>query len=218
MKYKQDTKGTINQGFSRNANPLYKGGGLLGHTGIDSTKGFGSKVKTDNAGYVYKVINEGDFPSNWAAVYLLVPNGDEVMEVVLGHLSKIYVKEGQTIPEDYVVGLEGNRGDVYQGGTRITADMQRAGDTRGSHLHEQYRPTVKKKRAVSSKHYLTKKNGNRYRDKDKNYYEIVEVDNGFKGCIDPTRFYYKDTFDDKVRNIMNNLLYIQGHLNKMSSK
>lgn len=163
------------------------------HNGVDWTTGkYGGQIRTDNAGYVYKVIRAGETPSNWAGVYILVPTGNGTyMEICYGHCSEILVKVGDFVKEDQIVALEGNKGEVYYGNTRITKAMQDAGDTRGHHVHEMWRPVRRVKTRKKDKFYLeiagkhpTQKAGEYYRDDQGYNYEVVH-ENGARGGIDP---------------------------------
>lgn len=176
-------KGPIHQGFLDNATPLYKSAGLAGHTGIDWGHGYGSPVTCDNDCYVYKVIHEGDTLSNWQAVYTLV---EDKMEVCFGHLSRVDVKEGQHLKAGQQVGLEGNKGDIYDGATRITVAMQKAGDHRGAHVHESWRPVTQVWiiRDVRGVHYLRNANDTAFQN-GSSMYEITYDSSQTKGCIDP---------------------------------
>lgn len=207
MKFKYKEKGYISQYFGQNANPSYKKAGKLGHTGIDSHKGYGSKVRLDNTGHVYKIYRAGDLSSNWAGIYLITPYKDHYMEVCIGHLSEVFHLEGQVVPEGALIGKEGNKGLVYQGGIKITPEMQRAGDRRGSHRHENYRPVKKVREKKKDKHYLRDSKGNHYKDGAGYFYEILHNDNGYKGCVDPMFFKHEDTLMDKIRIYMNLLTW-----------
>lgn len=158
------------------------------HPGVDYSNGWGSPVYSDNFGIVYKVIKPNMSPSGWCGVYYLCPS-DEYgwVEVCQGHLSHVAVKVGQVVREGTIVGLEGNKGEVYSNGERITKAMQEAGDKRGHHVHEQYRPVRQVRKVKSGKHYLNDASGARYRDADGYYYEII-FDNETKGCINPYTF------------------------------
>ena len=202
MKFKILNKGLITQGFNENANGAYAAMGMTGHPGIDWTQGWGSRIQADNGGYCYKVFLPQERPDNWSAVYILVPDGDDFIEWNLGHLSRIFIREGMDILEGQYVGKEGNFGLVYSGGTQITPEMQDAGDHRGSHVHEQYRPVRRVTKALATKHYLENKDGSLYKDKDGFYYE-VKNENGTQGCVSPMDYVYKDTVADKVRCISN---------------
>jgi hypothetical protein len=113
--------------------------------------------------------------------------------VIQGHFNKILVKEGENIPEAAVIGLEGNKGFVFSGGQRITTEMQKAGDKRGTHTHTSYRPVQRVRTIKSGQHYLNTAKGTRYKDKDGYYYQIVYRDNNIKGHVDP--YWYQDEDD-----------------------
>ena len=219
MKFKAKRKGTITQGIAQNANPLYKSQGLKGHTGVDWTRGYGSLVASDNAGYVYKRWDEGDLKSNWAAVYVICPtdNPDEFIEVTIGHLSKITVDAGTWIAEDQPVGEEGNKGNVYSGGKEITPAMQRAGDRRGSHVHESYRPTTRVSKKRRGQYYLLNGAGKAFQDTEGMYYEIINRNNGLNGCIDPMVYYHEDTKVEKLKSAIGLLKLVLRLIKKRNS-
>jgi murein DD-endopeptidase MepM/ murein hydrolase activator NlpD len=165
------------------------------HTGVDYSNGYGSPVISVGYGWVYKIITPEQSPSGWCGVYYLCPDDKYGwVEVCQGHLSRVDVKVGDVVREGQQIGLEGNRGEVYSGGMLITKEMQMNGDKRGSHVHEQYRPVRRVKKAIRGKHYLngvsshgyTNSQG-RYRDKQGMYYEI-QIDNDTRGCVDPFEF------------------------------
>lgn len=130
----------IGQGFGGNATATYKEGGLLGHTGIDHSCGFGSEIKSCfDTEYVYKVLtkeNPANDGSGFTGVFTIVDNGIETFEFLYGHCNPS-VKVGQILTKGTVLGTEANNGEVYQGGVRITLAMQKAGDQRGTHRHDQ---------------------------------------------------------------------------------
>lgn len=207
MKFKTANKGFIAQKFGGNAD-LYASLGVAGHTGVDYVKGYGSMHQCDNGGYVYKVWKPKERADRWVAVYQLVPYGNDYMEVIMGHFSKVFVEEGETIDEGTFVGAEGNSGLVYGGGVQITPAMQDAGDKRGAHVHEAYRPVRRVKERKAGKHYLTKRDGSRYADKEGYIYEIINTDK-MNGYIDPMKFAYSDSIADKLRSIANALLKLR---------
>ena len=216
MKFKVARKGKITQYFGGNANPLYRNAGLNGHTGIDWTLGYGKGVTTDNGGYVYKTYTP-ERPSagdGFTGVYLLVPmGGEQYMEVCLGHLSKVFVEVGETIPEDYVVGQEGNNGDVYQGGVYYPDGAPNKG-TKGSHVHENWRPVRRVKKLSGGKHYLNSHLGGMYQDTDGYYYEVVNT-NEYRGCIDPLPYSVYETTAEKIKNAYGVVHYLKSKLTKL---
>jgi murein DD-endopeptidase MepM/ murein hydrolase activator NlpD len=165
------------------------------HTGLDWFNGYGTPVIAENYGIVYKINTPDQSESGWCGVYTLVPDDKYGwIEETFGHLSRVDVKLGDVIREGQQVGLEGNKGEVYYNGTRITKAMQQKGDKRGSHVHYQTRPVTRVKKPRAGKHYLNgvSKHGytdslGRYRDKQGMYYEIT-LNNETKGCVDPHEF------------------------------
>ena len=183
MIFNLKNKGRINQRFLDNATDLYASEGLIGHTGVDHSKGYGTPVVTDNACYVYKITRGESNSANWQAVYTIV---EDSMEVCFGHLSRIDVKEGQALKAGDQVGLEGNRGDVFSGGIRITPEMQRAGDQRGAHVHESWRPVVMVRAVHEMRgvHYLRLSNGHAF-SKAHHLFEISYDNPQTNGTVDP---------------------------------
>ena len=197
----------ITQLFLENANPAYTTMGLGGHPGIDYTNGYGSQVKFDNSGYVYKVYKPSDLRSTgFVGVYQLVPVlGDTFVEVCYGHMSKVFVGTGY-FPEGYVLGLEGNLGEIiYSGGERITIDQQLSGDKRGSHVHIQYRPVIKSAVATKDHDYLTDGSGKLYNDGS--YYQVIHR-NSVAGCVDPLRYEHTNTFSENLAMVSENVSFL----------
>ena len=203
MKWKRDKKGLVTQGIAQNGNLSYKDRGLIGHTGVDWTNGYGHPTTVDNTGYVYKVYKPQERKDNWTGIYQLVPHGHHFIEVCMGHFSAVWVDEGETVKEGQYVGAEGNFGTVFSGGLQITPEKQDNGDKRGSHVHESYRPVRRVSRTKRGEHYLRNSKGKTYRDADNKVYEIIYKDNGLNGCIDPTAFLHRSSFKEKVRAIGN---------------
>lgn len=165
------------------------------HTGVDYHNGYGSPVLSENYGWIYKINMPDQSSSGWCGVYYICPDDKYGwIEVCQGHLSRVDVKIGEVVRAGQVIGLEGNKGEVYSSGIRITKEMQQAGDKRGSHVHEQYRPVRRVAKTTPGKHYLNgvSKHGytdaqGRYRDKQGMYYEI-QFDNDTRGCVNPYEF------------------------------
>jgi murein DD-endopeptidase MepM/ murein hydrolase activator NlpD len=154
------------------------------HSGVDYSYGYGMPVRSDNYGIVYKIERPENSPSGWCGVYILCPDDKEGwVEVCFGHLSVVMVNVGDVVREDQIIGLEGNKGEVYYGGERITKAMQEAGDERGSHVHEQYRPVKRVRSTNKDKHYLNV-GGKRYIDAQGYYYQ-VKYTNDTMGCVNP---------------------------------
>lgn len=181
------------QPFGANANPLYAGDGLKGHTAEDwaFTHGADVLVPADDA-YCYAVRNKDNVdPMKYRAAYFLVPgwNGySDWSEVSLGHADKILVTPGKTYKRGAKAITAGNTGDVYAGRRYVTKAEKLKGSIAGTHLHgPQVRPVKRMKNRKSSETYLTDANG--YFRKDGYYFEVVNYKNGYNGCIDPAQFY-----------------------------
>lgn len=176
---------TEGQGFGKNFNPSYHDGGLIGHTAIDESCGYGTEIHSYVAGDVYSIYSvEHPASDGYTAIFTIVNTPLETFEWSVGHVSRIDVKPGDTIKVGQVIGAEGNHGVVYSGNILITPAMQAAGDHRGAHRHVQKRPVMKVKK--TSGHMLQNSQGT-YRDIDGNYYQIYAYDNGFNGCVDWTQ-------------------------------
>lgn len=176
----------VSQGFGGNANEAYKKGGLSGHPGVDSSCGYGTPVYSRVSGLVVGTYTP-DKPAldGYTGVYILCKTRLETFEWCTGHLSRVDVKVGDFVKKGQQLGLEGNKGLVYYGGIKITLAMQKAGDKRGSHRHEQKRPVRIVKKRSNSKRYLMYQ-GSYLRSPDGGYYEYA-IDNNFAGCVNFAR-------------------------------
>lgn len=180
------------QGFGGNANPTYASEGQKGHTGVDSTCGYGSKVYSLKNGTVYKILNK-EHPardgSGYYGVFMICREPDgRYFEWQIGHLSKIYCKIGDKVNAWDFIGEEGNRGIVYSGGVQITKAMQDAGDKRGSHRHYN-KKYLARLPEVTNRPYLTmftpiSQPPALYRDPEGFYYATEGVNNGYGGSVD----------------------------------
>jgi hypothetical protein len=182
------------QPFGMNYNDSYKNSGLKGHTGRDHFCGYGTNITAYFGNeYVYKVLTK-DNPANdgsgFTGVFTLVEQDGECFEFLYGHCNPT-VSVGQILARGEVLGTEANNGEVYSGGVRITLEMQKAGDTRGSHRHDQKRPLNKVTGYDNAFRYLTDKYGLLL--KDGYMYQIKDYDNGFNGCVDWSLGQPKDT-------------------------
>ena len=177
----------VAQGFGGNATSVYRSQGLFGHPGHDVHCGYGSPIKPLCAGRVYSM-HHPDTPASdgYTAVYMICETDAEVFELAVGHVSEILCKIGDTVTPETIIAEEGNKGIVYQAGIRITLDMQKAGDKRGSHRHWQKRPVRKVRTTKPGNQYLQTSKGI-YRDDDGYYYEVCQWWNGYNGCTDFTK-------------------------------
>lgn len=177
---------SINQGFG--ANPAVYAP-LAGHTGIDEGKGFGTPIHTPVDMHVYKVLtvqNPSNDGTGFTGVFGIVDNGTEIYELLIGHCNPTVIA-GQDVKAGDVVGTEANHGLVFQGGVQITLAMQAAGDKRGSHRHFQKRPVFKSKTIQQPALSAYNDEAGTYLDSQNNYYPIWDYNNGFNGCIDPSK-------------------------------
>ena len=176
--------GTITQRFADNATPTYVAGGLKGHTGVDIDAGYGSLIHSYwTQEYVYKVLDV-DHPANdgsgFTGVFTLVEQDGEVFEFLYGHCNPL-VKVGSILTKGSVLGTQANNGECYQNGVRITLAMQKAGDHRGTHRHDQARVLRKDASLQPNTQYLTDMSG--YLNHDGFYYAIPLFQNGYNGCV-----------------------------------
>ena len=178
----------IFQGFGGNITNTYKASGLLGHTAIDNSCGYGSQIHAYWGNeYVYKVLtveNPSNDGTGFTGVFTIVDDERGCFEFLYGHCNPS-VKVGQILALGEVLGTEANNGEVYAGGMRISLAMQKSGDKRGSHRHDQKRPVDKVKDWNSTDHFLSQGSASYF--KDGFYYKIVNYKNGYNGCVDWTK-------------------------------
>lgn len=174
---------TISQNFGDNANPLYKGEGLEGHSGRDICCGYGTPIQPFVPIYVYKIL-DAKHPSwdgtGFTGVFGIDREGNEWL---YGHCDPT-AEIGKWYSETDIIGTEANHGEIYSGSTRITLAMQAAGDHRGSHRHVQYRPCDLVMNTTTT--MLSTFNSGPYRDAQGYYYQYRYPNNGYAGCTDWT--------------------------------
>ncbi|MEP2085080.1 MAG: hypothetical protein ABJP87_04335 [Bauldia litoralis] len=182
-------KSFLTQGFGANANPLYSGQGLKGHTAEDwgVTWGALGLCVADNS-YCYAVMNrDNPDPSKYRAVFTIVETATGTYEISYGHCSAIMAEVGKTYMASDPLYRVGNTGDVYSGSHKVTKAERLAGSKDGSHLHgPQVRVLEKVKRRTGRQLIY---DGNGVLKRDGYYYEVVDYDNGYNGCIDPAPLY-----------------------------
>ncbi len=186
--YIEDFAGWITQNFGANADPLYNGQGLKGHTGTDEVLGFGTPIQAYFPMKVYKVLTR-ERPAydgtGFTGVFGIVDTPMQTFEILYGHCDPT-VKEGDVINVGDVIGTEANHGQIFSGGQQITLAMQQAGDQRGSHRHIQKRPVRKVLKTAYAGLYLDYgPNREAYFD-GTNYFEYINWFNGYNGCVDVT--------------------------------
>jgi hypothetical protein len=185
----------ISQRFGENANISYSRDGLAGHTAYDWSIAYGTPIPncTANA-YCYSVMNkDSKDPSRYRAAFFLVETDTGIYEVSYGHMSTILAEPGTTYQVGETIGLVGNTGIVFTGSHEVTKEERLAGSHAGFHLHgPQLRPVKKSKTTKSNKVYLYDENG-RYTDKDGMFYEVLDYNNGYNGCVNPFRPFSTET-------------------------
>lgn len=180
----------VSQGFGGNPATYVP---LKGHTGLDENCGYGSEIQFPfSTGYVYKVLtpeNPAKDGSGFTGIFIIVDDGIECFEWLVGHCNPT-VEVGQHLVKGQVLGTEANHGLVFQNGVQITLAMQKAGDIRGAHRHNQKRPVEKSLRTDGkclTSYASDSSQGGAYRDDDGYYYNFAYPLNGFNGCIDSTK-------------------------------
>jgi murein DD-endopeptidase MepM/ murein hydrolase activator NlpD len=182
-------EGKLTQPFAANANPSYKGAGLKGHSGEDYTIGFKKDIRATVTGEVYSLLNiVNPDPDKYRAVFQIIDEPDFSYEVSYGHIVKAYVYVGQIVKAGELIATEGNYGTSYSNGILVTADQKATG--KGTHLHFQVRKCIRVKKKSSKKQYLKDLNG--FLKRNEFFYEVVDYDNGYNGCVDPAQFYSKE--------------------------
>jgi murein DD-endopeptidase MepM/ murein hydrolase activator NlpD len=185
-------KSTITQRFGENANPLYAGAGLKGHTAYDWGVPYGTAIPncTPNA-YCYSRMNEGDTNyMDYKAVFFIVETETGIYEVSYGHLSGFVAEVGKTYQVGDTIGYVGNSGPVYVGQHEVTEAEKEAGSHAGAHLHgPQIRLLAKMQYTSGIGSYpdvISDANGpirwNGY------YLGVPNYSNGYNGCISLAQF------------------------------
>lgn len=189
------SKCTRSQGFGLNLVNFYAQAGQTGHTGVDDSCGYGSKIYALKEAIVYKILDD-QHPANdgsgyWGIFMIAKEPDGRLTEWQIGHCSKIYVKPGDIVKPWDIIGEEGNKGRVAQDGVEITKAMQDAGDRRGSHRHYNKKYLVKlteEARDVHRGQILTVFSKNWppefYRDEEGYTYGVVDYYNGYNGGVD----------------------------------
>lgn len=175
----------VTQEFGAKANGSYEAAGLKGHSAIDYGVPWGMPIfNTVDDAYVFSTLNlENPNPEKYRAVFTLFEPGDGfVYEVSYGHCSAIFAKPGTTIKAGTVIANVGNTGPVFSGGVQVTKEAKLAGSRTGAHLHYQVRKLEKVKKKTGRQLIY---DGNGVLKLNGFYYEVVDYDNGFHGCIDP---------------------------------
>jgi hypothetical protein len=184
------TQCTITQGVGENATATYKNSGLIGHTAIDSSCGYGSAINSYwDKEYVYKVLtkeNPANDGSGFTGIFTIVEQNGICFEFLYGHCNPEPNLLGKTITKGTMIGTEANNGEVYTNGMRITLEMQKAGDKRGTHRHDQARLLRKDVLNNPTDKYLSALGGG-FLYLNGFFYAIPDYHNGLNGCFDWTK-------------------------------
>lgn len=184
------TQCPITQGLADNATATYKNSGLIGHTGIDSSCGYGTPINSYwDKEYVYKVLtreNPANDGSGFTGIFTIVEQDGKVFEFLYGHCDPNPGLLGKTITKNTFIGREANNGEVYSGGVRVTLEMQQAGSHLGSHRHDQARELRKDTSIQANTRYLSSLGGGHFFFNDC-FYAIPNYNNGLNGCFDWTK-------------------------------
>lgn len=193
----------ITQGFSQNLNTYYKEGGLAGHSGIDLVAVGDDTILNaiDNA-YCYAVRNK-DNPNLmvYRAVYTITEIDGLYFEISYGHCDQIFAEVGKTYNTGDKIAIQGNTGDVAVGGVKVTLEQKQGGSQVGEHLHWQFRLVKPVTTKDKKKEYLHDDTG--VFKKDGYIYEIVDYQNGFNGCVDPSPFVEWKSASSLLKNLFN---------------
>lgn len=176
--------------------------------GVDHDCGFGSPIHSYwDSEYVYKVLTKEN-PSNdgtgFTGVFTIVEQNGVVFEFLYGHCNPSPDLLGKTITKGTVIGTQANNGEVYSGGVRITLDMQKAGDTRGTHRHDQARMLRKDTKVDGITKYLSTLGGG-YLYLNGYFYAIPNYNNGYNGCFDWTKPFGQPTHVSNFLKALNEL-------------
>lgn len=158
--------GSVTQWYNENPD-LYARFGFKAHTGIDIVAPHGEPIMAVESG---EVINVKDDPKGFGKHVRIASKTDTkrtYREWGYAHLSAIHVKVGQQVKAGEVIGLMGNTGFVVSGATPFWKHNPYA----GTHLHLQCRMIVEKKGGWS------------YPGSDMKI-DVIDYDNGYKGCFD----------------------------------
>lgn len=185
------SKSTIVQRFGENANPLYAGQGLKGHTSYDWSVPYGSPIPNCVAdSYCYSLMHKDDpVLMDYRAVFFIVETDDgKAYEISYGHLSKITAEVGKTYQPGDIIGFTGNTGPVFQGQHEVTEAEKDHGSTAGTHLHgPQVRVLQKTKYTGQFKDYVMDETGKPFM-RNGYFYGIPDYDNGYNGCVSMAQY------------------------------
>lgn len=192
-------KTLITQRFGDNANISYSRDGLKGHTAYDWGADWGAAIyNCTKDAYCYSLMHKDNpDPSLYRAVFMIVETEAGTYEISYGHCSEILAEVGKTYQVGDTIARVGNTGDVFVGEHEVTKAERLAGSHAGAHLHgPQIRPVRKVPAMNRARHYLSNENGPVYRDGF--YYEVINFENGYNGCVSLRDFSTEQVADQYV--------------------
>lgn len=163
------------------------------HTGIDWKYGFKKPCYALHDGITYKVVGKND-PNlqTYRNIYQLCDTDFGTVEIAYVHCWDMWIAEEDFVMAGTPIYTEGNTGVyVYQNGVQVKPEDKPSG--KGSHSHISVRH-VDKVKTLTAGHYLNDSKGNRYKDKDGNYYKIRN-EGAMKGWVDYKHMLYTPTKD-----------------------
>lgn len=201
--FKPYPESLITQRFGDNANPLYAGEGLKGHTAFDYGVAYGTPIPNciENS-FVYSFLNkENPDLTRYRAVCTMWDDPDTLysFELIYGHCSAIQGVLGSRPKVNEQLASVGNTGDVYSGNHYVTGAEKAAGSTAGAHLHFQLRQCLRTKTLRNDRQYIL--DGNGMLQRNGYFYEVVNYENGYNGCISPQPFFHDILAQNYVKDI-----------------
>ena len=161
---------------------------LKGHSGEDYVVGFRKPIHAIVTAPIYSILNQfNPDPQKYRAIFQIYDElgSDTSYEVSYGHISETLFKEGDIPKAGETIASEGNFGFCMVAGKTVTAEEKPSG--KGSHLHQQVRKCKRVGKRAKGKTYLRNSEG--FLKRNGQYYEVVNYDNGFNGCVSPVPFY-----------------------------
>jgi len=188
--------GKIVQGYGENVEFYKQRFGLTGgHNGIDIVSFHGDDLLCAEDGFVYKIYNisSGSVTKGFGVCILTNPNENGIVtEWVYWHtMSNIQVKEEDKVKQGQLLAFEGDSGYVYTNGQPVPDSQKGIPPYPGTHLHWGKRFCKKTLNptgivlAINEFSVGTVPELLSYKDNDGYYYEILNINNGCYGFVNP---------------------------------
>lgn len=204
-------KSLIAQRFGDNANPSYAASGLKGHTAYDWALPYGAPILNCVAdAYCYSLMHQNDpVLMDYRAVFFVVETETGIYEISYGHCSDFVAEVGKTYQVGDVIAHVGNTGPCYVGQHLVTEAEKDAGSHAGAHLHgPQIRPVRKVPAMRAGYDYIFDSNGQF--QKDGFYYEVINYNNCYHGCVSLRNFSTEIIASDYRNTSIKNVLVATG--------